>query len=272
MFTFQMPAITELEQVVSNEVGDWKELNAAISGWLPDVREQFEMSNRQSAFRAMSNLKGVTADAEIAVLLVHPSSDNADWADLAAIAGMCRMKRLRQGAAMGLLHRRTKGPPDGAEILSLDGKPIDERHGAPLLREFSSVPLSLPRGLPGLRHAGEHDLQSAGQMRSGQSLICIRGICGSCYGGSSGRNRLMTSKHCYGHPGDATTKLSPDAATTTQERRTAIRDCSTRRRCPTAGVTQENLVENLGAGATRTGLVNSLFDPAGLSAKELRGP
>jgi hypothetical protein len=133
-------ALTAVEGLVTAEFGDWKELEAAISGWLPDTREQFEMANRQAAFRAMSNIKGVTAEAEVSVTLIHPGSANADWVDRAGITGICRMKRLRPGTPMGLLHGSSIAPPPGTQRLSLDGKPIDPEHGAPLLRDFSSVP------------------------------------------------------------------------------------------------------------------------------------
>lgn len=134
-------ALTDVERLVITEVGDWKELSAAISGWLPDARHQFEMSNRQTAFRAMSNIKGVTADAEVSVSLIHPGSAHADWVDRAGVTGICRMKRLRPGTPMGLLHGSSIAPPPGTQRLSLDGQPIDPQHGAPLLQGFSSQPV-----------------------------------------------------------------------------------------------------------------------------------
>ena len=133
-------AQAELEHLVTSELGDWKGLDVAISGWLPDAREEFEMANRQTAFRAMSNVKGVAADAEVSVTLIHPGSANADWVDRAGITGICRMKRLRPGAPMGLLHGNSIAPPPGTQRLSLDGNPIDPQYCPPLLAEFSSRP------------------------------------------------------------------------------------------------------------------------------------
>ncbi len=133
-------ALVALERMIAAELGDWKELEAAISGWLPDAREQFEMANRQAAFRAMSNIKGVTADAEISVTLIHPGNSKDGWLDRAGITGICRMRRLRAGAPMGLLHGSSIAPPPGMQRLSLFGQPIDAEHGAPLLEEFSSSP------------------------------------------------------------------------------------------------------------------------------------
>jgi len=133
-------ALVALEHLIAAEFGDWKELDAAISGWLPDAREPFDIANRQAAFRAMSNLKGVTADAEVSVTLIHPAGAKAKRVDRAGITGICRMKRLRPGAPMGLLHGSSIAPPRGMQRLSLDGQPIDPEHGAPLLREFSSSP------------------------------------------------------------------------------------------------------------------------------------
>jgi len=75
------------------------------------------------------------------VTLIHPGSANADWVDRAGITGICRMKRLRPGTPMGLLHGSSIAPPPGTQRLSLDANAIDVEHGAPLLREFSSLPL-----------------------------------------------------------------------------------------------------------------------------------
>ncbi len=133
--------LSELEHLVATEVGDWKALHAALCGWIPEAREQFEMANRQSAFRAMSNIKGVTADAMVSVTLIHPGSANEDWLDRAGITGLCRLKRLRPGTPMGFLHGSSIAPPPGTERLSLDANPIDASRGAPLLREFSSSPI-----------------------------------------------------------------------------------------------------------------------------------
>jgi len=133
-------ALVDLENLVTTEFGEWKDLTAAISGWLPEAREQVEMANRQTAFKAMSVIKGVMADAEVSVTLIYPGSNNADWVDRAGITGICRMKRLRPGAPMGLLHGSSIAPPPGTQRLSLTGDPIDPRHSAPLLGDFSSRP------------------------------------------------------------------------------------------------------------------------------------
>lgn len=135
-------ALDEVEHLVHTELGEWKALEVAISGWLPDSREQFELNNRQAAFKAMSNIRGVTADAEISITLIHPSGADKPWLDRAGITGICRMKRLRPGTPMGLLHGSSIAPPAHTQRLSLEGQPIDPLHGAPLLREFcpSSTP------------------------------------------------------------------------------------------------------------------------------------
>lgn len=129
-----------LEHLVGNEVGDWKELNAALSGWLPDVREPFDNANRQGAFKAMSNIRGIAADTELSITLLHPSRDNPNWIDRACITGLCRMKRLRPGAPMGLLHGHSIAPPPNRQRMSLGGQPIDSDNGPGLLTEYSTSP------------------------------------------------------------------------------------------------------------------------------------
>lgn len=132
-------ALTELERMVSVEVGDWKELEAALAGWLPEVRKKFEMTNRQAAFRALSNIKGVMADADVAVTLIHPGADPR-WVDRAGIYGVSRMRRLRAGAPLRLFGGSSITPKSGVERLSLDGKPVRTTHAPPLLRGFCSSP------------------------------------------------------------------------------------------------------------------------------------
>ncbi len=131
-------ALTELENLVATEIGDWQDLSVAISGWLPDTREPFDMGNRQIAFKAMSNIKGITADAEIAVTFIHPGSGTKDWVDRAGITGLCGLRRLRPGTPMVVMHGHSIAPPPGARRTSLVGDPIDTAHGPALIREFTS--------------------------------------------------------------------------------------------------------------------------------------
>ncbi len=133
-------ALSTLEHVVATEVGTWQELNAAITGWLPDARLEFELANRQTAFRAMSNLKGVAADVDFSVALIHPSREDPDWADRAAVAGMVRMKRLRPGTPISFLHGCSVAPPVWSQHYALDGRPVDPEHPVPIIPEFSSRP------------------------------------------------------------------------------------------------------------------------------------
>ena len=132
--------LSRLEDLVATEIGDWKALHAALCGWIPEAREQFDMTNRQAAYRAMSNIKGVTANAMVSVTLIHPGSANEDWLDRAGITGLCRLKRLRPGTPMGFLHGSSISPPPGTQRLSLDAGPIDPSHRAPLLHKYSSSP------------------------------------------------------------------------------------------------------------------------------------
>lgn len=133
-------ALYELERLVIADVGDWKALEVAIVGWLPDAREQFEMTNRQSAFRAMSNLRGLMAEAEVSVFMIYPSAENPDWVDACGVSVVSRLKRLRPGTPMGLLHGSFISPPPGSTRCSIDGQPIDALHGPPLLHGFCSQP------------------------------------------------------------------------------------------------------------------------------------
>jgi hypothetical protein len=88
----------------------------------------------------MSNIKGIMADVQLSVALIHPG-DNPDWVDRAGATGFWRVKRLRPGVLMRLLQLSSLAPPPDLQRFSIDRKPIDPLHNAPLLKEFSTHPM-----------------------------------------------------------------------------------------------------------------------------------
>ena len=133
-------ALGELEQLVRREIGEWNALDAVLCGWLPEVRGQFEMTNRQMAFRAMSNIKGVLADTGISTTLIYPCNEDVIGVDAIQISGLCRFRRLRVGCQMLVPTATSFRGPAGTQPLSLDANSIDRRLGLGLLKEFSSSP------------------------------------------------------------------------------------------------------------------------------------
>ncbi len=115
-------AIEAFDQLIHKDAGDRSSLGAIISAWLPEAREEFELRRKQSAFKAMSQLKGAELDMDLSAAFLHPSADGKHidvvWANSAL-----GLKRLRPGAVFRFTSQRMV--PDDAERrpTTLDGEP-----------------------------------------------------------------------------------------------------------------------------------------------------
>ena len=58
-------AVADFETLIREDIGDRSALDAMISAWLPEAREVFELRRRQTAFKALSQLKGVSAEVNL---------------------------------------------------------------------------------------------------------------------------------------------------------------------------------------------------------------
>lgn len=131
-------AVEDFKVFVREEIGDRSALDAVISAWLPEAREEFESRRKQSAFRAISQLKGTSADVNLGTVLLHPSSDGANI-DVVWVVGLLGLRCLRPGARTKLTtrrvapHARDRRPLtlSGESVESLESLRIDEFCGAP---------------------------------------------------------------------------------------------------------------------------------------------
>lgn len=103
-------AVNRFEHLIRREVGDRSALDAMVSTWLPEARAEFELRRKQSAFKAMSQLKGSAADVNLAAVFLHPSSDG-EHLDIVWVMGLLGLRRLRPGARVRATTRRLG--PDG---------------------------------------------------------------------------------------------------------------------------------------------------------------
>lgn len=132
-------AVDRFGGLIHDELGDRGALDAIVSVWVPEARRDFETRWKQSAFKAMSQLKGVRADAILATSLIHPSEDG-EHLDLVWVSGLIGLHRLRPGAPVKLATRRMGTDPKGRHPMSLDGTVLDGLHDS-VLKEFSSSPV-----------------------------------------------------------------------------------------------------------------------------------
>lgn len=137
-------AVGEFDALIRNEAGDRSALDAILASWLPDARAEFELRRKQAAYRAMSQLKGSSADVLLASVFLVPSKDDPETIDLVWVMGMIGLQRVRPGSPIKYASRRlatdhTTNLP--RRPTSLDGTPVDDFAGL-RLDEYCSKPLA----------------------------------------------------------------------------------------------------------------------------------
>jgi hypothetical protein len=137
-----LEAVRDFESLIRREAGDRSSLDAIISAWLPEAREQFELRRKQAAHRAMSELRGSAANVNFATVMLHPS-DDGQHIDVLWLFGLLGLQRLRPNVSIKFATRRivTGGPP--RQPASIEGEPI-EGMGSVRLDRFCEAP---PAGL-----------------------------------------------------------------------------------------------------------------------------
>ncbi len=167
-------AVEAFARLVRDEIGDRSALNALISAWLPDARSEFELRQKQAAFRALSQLRGAAAAMNIATVLLHPSADGKHL-DVVWIFGLLSLQRLRPGVPVKFSTRRLLSATDKPRHpTTLDGTTLTDLDDVGTLRldEFCDSPPALV------------DVH-----RSGESVHYVLG--GDAYGPSSAVDLLM---------------------------------------------------------------------------------
>lgn len=121
-------AVSRFEALIRDEAGDRGSLDAIISAWLPEAREGFAVRRKQAAYRAMSQLKGASADVDLATVFVHPA-DDPDRLDVVWLFGMLGLQRLRPGARIKFATRRMTDGAEPRKPTTLDGEPVESLEG-----------------------------------------------------------------------------------------------------------------------------------------------
>lgn len=132
-------AVEQFDNLIKQHAGDRSALDAIISSWLPEARAEFELRRKQSAFKAVSQLKGATAEVSLATVMLAPSDDDAHL-DVVWVTGLLGLHRLRPGASVKFATRRiaAAGEPP-RKPMTLDGHSVDDLEGV-RLDAFCSAP------------------------------------------------------------------------------------------------------------------------------------
>ena len=144
--------IAAFDDLIRNEAGDRGSLKAMLSAWLPEERREFEAQRRQSIFKALFELGGVSSELELDGLVVAPAADPGR-VDLVNYKALLGVDRIRPDAVIKLGTRRlvsvAETGPDGVTErprvpLNLDGEPaLDGLHTVRLDEFCAATPAPL---------------------------------------------------------------------------------------------------------------------------------
>lgn len=151
-------AVDGFEELIRKNAGHRSGLNAMLTDWLPQSRREFELRRRQAAFKAISELRGVSCELDLATLVLHPSQEDG-LIDLLSIQGSFGLDRIRPDSTVqfgtvrapgedqeSLLAKRGGGQPTPR---TLDGQPASDGFHSVRLDEFCSL---APAPLEAQRH------------------------------------------------------------------------------------------------------------------------
>lgn len=137
-------AVAQFERFLARFPRGRAGLEAAISGWMPETREQGERAARQAAFKSMSFLLGYQSEVTLGCTILMPSNDPLA-VDVAYISAHFGLRRLRLGEPLSMFGTRyyplEEGQAAKLNPRTLDGRSIED--ASCVLDEFC-VP-SVPR-------------------------------------------------------------------------------------------------------------------------------
>jgi hypothetical protein len=131
-------ATSDFEELIRTWAGDRTGLETVLSAWVPEARRDFEIRRKQSAFRAISQLKGVHAEVFAETAIFWPSDDGKKI-DIVWIKSVIGLARLRPGVSVKFTSTRGVERPTERHPRTLGGEAIESVSNA-VLREFCSAP------------------------------------------------------------------------------------------------------------------------------------
>lgn len=89
-----LETIEEFDRLIRTEAGDRSAFKAMLSAWLPEERREFEAARRQSIFKAMCEIDGVSSDLELNCIVLKPgkAEGQLDLIDIKALLGIDRIR------------------------------------------------------------------------------------------------------------------------------------------------------------------------------------
>lgn len=130
-----LSAVEQFEQLIREEAGDRAYLEAIISAWLSEARTRSDLVNKQAVFKAMSQIKGASAEVRFVTAILFPAGGRSKHdVSVALISGQVGLRRVRPDAIVSVSSLRTRIPND-VRPRTLDGEPVAD-YGGVRLDEF----------------------------------------------------------------------------------------------------------------------------------------
>lgn len=137
--------VTAFDELIRDEAGDRGSLRAMLSAWLPEERREFEGQRRQTIFKALNELEGVSCDFELASMLLAPAKEEGKL-DIVSVKCLLGIDRIRPDATVKLETRRIADGGDETGKcsprvpLNLDGEPAVDGLHTVRLNDFCNAP------------------------------------------------------------------------------------------------------------------------------------
>lgn len=131
-------AIDAFEALIRDTAGDRSTLSSILQAFLPEARQEFLLRRRQTAFKAMSELRGVSCRTNFSSILLWPAEDGRSL-DAVSLQGMFGLTRLRPGVHVKFGTRRMTTEHGPRHPVRLDGRPLSDLSDA-RLDEFCHAP------------------------------------------------------------------------------------------------------------------------------------
>jgi len=117
-------AVEDFEKLIREEAGDRSSLSAIISAWLPEAQAEFKLRRKQSAFKAMSELRGASCEVNFSTMILGPTTED-QVIDIVNTQGMMGFHRMRPDARARFSTKRMTQAEDERHPTNLKGVPVN---------------------------------------------------------------------------------------------------------------------------------------------------
>ncbi len=132
----------ELAEFFDHEGLDRETLQAMLASDVPEARDAMVRTNSQMLYKSLSNLKGYAAESLAMIAVAYPGDDPAACtvSMVGLIHGLRRFRADAQHYERGYVTPKQEGKKAKEHQYTLDGVPLSELDGPPIVDELTSDP------------------------------------------------------------------------------------------------------------------------------------